>query len=875
MVLLLPAGIFLTNLYTEMLIESTKEKGKQITILFAKINSNPLERMNYYALENNTKELLNNEDILAASVYDSSGFRLAPSAGDGKHVALQHVSTFTEDIYRDKEKIGSVKVSINLAKVHRTIERSRIVLLGFVLGIVIITAIALSFFFRLYINRPLNLLLDSVKTIAKGDLNHQIKGLANDEIGIVGSSFNLMVNRLKMRENDLAREANVNSILAELSGVLISPCSIDEISCLVLKYTQQLTESPIGFAGYIDPHTGYLVCPTLTKDVWNQCFVEEKRLVFQDFKGLWGWVLINRKPILVNALDSDPRSIGIPLGHLPIKRFLSAPSLVGNELLGQISVANAEREYNDHDMAIIERLAVLYAIALQRRSDEEAIKEAHDRLEQKVIIRTAELVSAKEKAEIANRAKSVFIANMSHELRTPLNAVLGFAQVMRNFPGVTAEQMENLNIITRSGEHLLSLINNVLDISKIESGRMELEESPLDLYQLLQEIKSLMHMRALKKGLDFTFEQRRDLPRNIVVDGGKLRQVLINLIGNAIKFTRKGRVTLRAMVTKPDTAGRMVVGFEVEDTGPGIPLEDREGIFAPFRQLQLEDRPSPESGTGLGLAICKQYVELMGGTINVASEPGKGSVFHVEIPVVVLSPEAISVERQPSRVIGVAEGQPRYRLLIAEDQPESRLLLRKLMEPLGFDFREAVNGKEAVAIFEDWHPHLIWMDIRMPIMDGLEATRRIKATEAGAHTRIVALTAHALEEERREILAAGCDDFIRKPYKVVEIFEALTKNLGVRFIYGEETTPATVVAPLDVATLADLPDELLNGLEQAIVRIDIDAAGRAIEEIRAHHPSLANGLVAMARDLQFGRLLRMIRAIPGKTGPEGETCLKK
>ncbi|MBF0551963.1 MAG: response regulator [Deltaproteobacteria bacterium] len=489
------------------------------------------------------------------------------------------------------------------------------------------------------------------------------------------------------------------------------------------------------------------------------------------------------------------------------------------------------------------------------------------------IERTLELQHAKSAAENANRAKSAFLANMSHELRTPLNAVLGFSQLMRSAAGVTAEQRENLDIITRSGEHLLDLINNVLDMSKIESGRVELEESPLDLHQMLQEMKSLMNVRAAEKYLSFTMEHSSGLPRHVAVDGGKLRQVLINLIGNAVKFTTSGGVILRAMFVKQESSGRARARFEVEDSGPGILEEDRDRIFHPFEQVG--ERQTAETGTGLGLAISRQYVELMGGEIGVASEPGKGSVFYFEIPATLLPSVELSAAPRRGRVIGTAEGEPLRRLLIAEDQPENRLLRRSLLEPLGFDLREADNGREAVAVCEEWRPHLIFMDIRMPVMDGLEATRTIKAADAGAETRIVAVTAHALEGERRAILAAGCDDFIRKPYHDVEILDALTKHLGVRFVYEEETTHAAAAVELNAAALAVLPEVLLHGLEQALIRIDVAAVNRAIEEIRGHHPPLADALTAEAEDLQFDRMLRMIRAALGETKLESEVCRKK
>ncbi|HND40044.1 MAG TPA: AAA family ATPase, partial [Accumulibacter sp.] len=458
-----------------------------------------------------------------------------------------------------------------------------------------------------------------------------------------------------------------------------------------------------------------------------------------------------------------------------------------------------------------------------------AVASMHDVTEEKRI--QAQLKTAKEAAEAANRAKSVFLANMSHELRTPLNAILGFSELMWRDEATTDPQRQRLDIINRSGKHLLALINDVLDMAKIEAGRVQLEIAPFDLRELTGDLMDLMRVRAVEKNLELQLEQSSELPRLIRGDETKLRQVLVNLLGNAIKFTREGRVSLRLGAESDPHGLRLLI--DVEDSGPGISPQDQARIFEPFVQLE---QAAPQNGTGLGLTISRQFVHLMGGQLTLTSQLGQGSCFRVELPVEAAAPSEVSVEVDDDReVVGLVAGQPVYRILIVEDQPENALLLRTWLEGTGFQTQIAENGEQGVALFQAWQPHLIWMDRRMPEMDGLEATRQIRALDGGRAVKIVAVTASVFADEDAAMLAAGIDDVLHKPVQSSAIFDCLARMLGVSYSYKESTASsgtAAVVAS-NKASLADLPEDLRRELIDALLVLDtarIDAlVARAAE----------------------------------------------
>jgi CheY-like chemotaxis protein len=462
---------------------------------------------------------------------------------------------------------------------------------------------------------------------------------------------------------------------------------------------------------------------------------------------------------------------------------------------------------------------------------------------------------AKQEADYANRSKSIFLANVSHELRSPLGSILGFARMGSRDASIPEIAKENLAMISRAGEHLLTLINDILDMAKIEAGHATLELSDFDFHELLHEVVEMMQIRAVTKGLLVVLRKDSHLPGVVRADSAKLRQILINLLSNAIKFTRRGEVNLYVDF-HPDNEGGLELLGEVHDTGIGIPADCLETIFLPFEQVSFDRQPlSKQQGTGLGLAITKQYVEMMGGWIKVESEADKGSIFRFALEIETGDPQRIVDTDLTEGVIGgLAPGQPDYRILVAEDEPESALLLRRILEEVGFQVRVAGNGKECVKLFKSWSPHWIWMDKRMPVLDGVEAMKRIYALPGGGDTKIALITAAAGEADK-EMLDKGFVDIVHKPYWPERIFESMSKHLGVRFTgKNSAESPGEHVQDLAVDRLGKLPKPLIDALDIAVRSLDVERTLELISKTESLDPSLAESMRGSVKTLEFEKL---------------------
>jgi signal transduction histidine kinase/CheY-like chemotaxis protein len=539
------------------------------------------------------------------------------------------------------------------------------------------------------------------------------------------------------------------------------------------------------------------------------------------------------------------------------KSGIAIPIIYGSMVRGTIQIESFEKEhfYTESELNFLITIASSLGTALEKAEMSAQKEKMVETLRQN----EEELKKAKESAEAANRSKSAFLANMSHEIRTPMNAILGFTQLMQRDAGLSDQQQEHLNIITRSGEHLLELINDILEFSKIEAGRSIFIPGTFDLHKLLSDIEIMFRVRTDEKKLRLNLEMESDVPRWVITDQGKLRQILINLVGNAVKFTSEGGIGIRVGVKIVKHGGSLLL-FEVEDTGAGMSPEEMANLYKPFEQASSGLKVG---GTGLGLALSQGFVTLMGGAISVSSQVSKGSIFKVTIPFEYGEEIKVMEQKTKKKVLGIDHRQGEIRVLIADDKETNRELLKQILTRLGFITTEVCNGAEAVKVFQDWQPQIVLMDMRMPVMDGFEAIKRIKDTRKGKHSVIIAVTASAFQENRREIIEAGADGYVSKPYKEVDLLETMQKLAGIKFRYVGESEEESHTSKMEILPdleeeISTIPAALLEESRKAAEQGDIFRLLELIKEISKHNLNVGLWLNEMAKQFSYEEIISVL-----------------
>lgn len=661
----------------------------------------------------------------------------------------------------------------------------------------------------------------------------------------MNAQLGMLVDNLEERVQERTRALETS---AEISRRLTTILDLDEL-------LQQVVVSIQHAFGYyqvhiylIDESSGELVYREGTGEVGRQLKAKRHRL--QPGQGVVGTIASSGEPILANNADDISGSIVAPLLP-PIRSEVAVPVRRSDSVLGVLDVQSEKvNDFDENDLVLMQSIADQVAVAIQNA-----------RLYHQLEKQTLEAEFAREASERASRAKSEFMANMSHEFRTPLNGILGYAQILRRDSRLTDAQRDGLNAIYESGIHLVNLVNDVLDLSKIEAQKMDLYEIDFNFANFLQGIVGPVQVQAEREGLDFLFQRLTPLPHGVRADDKRLRQVLTNLLGNAVKFTDQGKVVLRVgVVDGGDGQGTARVRFEVEDTGIGIQADQLEKVFMPFEQVG--ERSFDTEGTGLGLAISCQLVEMMGGKLHVKSEVGRGSTFWFEIDLKQAQSE-VQADHIDPRLIADYKGE-RVKVLVVDDKPHDRTFLVSLLRPLGFKVFEAANGAEAVAQARDLHPDVILLDLVMPGKDDFETAQEIRQNPAMNDVVIIALSASVFNEHRRRSMAAGCDLFIPKPVNTEELLKQLQTHLGLQWIYQDaDDTQHDGDKKFAKQPLAPPPPEEIQILFDLAMKGDmagLENRAAHLEQMGEENRPFANQLRQLAKNFEDEQILTLVES---------------
>jgi CheY-like chemotaxis protein len=563
----------------------------------------------------------------------------------------------------------------------------------------------------------------------------------------------------------------------------------------------------------------------------------------QELGSNWLVVIIPRSQLLLDSVTKQSNQLG--------KYFIYILSAIPSSLLTCFWLTRSLKNWN-------------------QLKDQEATSEAQ---EQDLALNNSSDLAAEKAAQTVNPEPYILLANMSHELRSPLNAILGFAQIMEQELSMTIASQENLAIIHRSGEDLLSIINDVVDLAKIEINRLTLEHNKVDFQAWLDNIEQSLKFLARDQGWEFSLVRQHNLPQGICIDDRRLRQVLRNIIDYCLfestpSTQTSTMISLQVTSSSLEEASQQQSGtkhnllFQVENAAAVLNSSELASLFDPIARVRQEKGSTASSS--LNLPLSRKLAQLMGGDISVShsSISGTGILFNLEIQAKSAQAEASQIQSTLRRIIGLESNQTKYRILIVDDSKTNRMIMSRLLEPVGFEIEEAVNGKEAIDIWLRWQPHMIWMDLRMPVMNGYEATERIKSYAHTWHTPIVALSASTLEEEKSLFKAAGCDDFVGKPFSENVIFDKIAQHLGIRYVY-EAVSPTSQnnfrsKFKLTADTLKIMPNQWLNQLELAALMLDRDALNQLLQQIPAEHVDFKNALQKQINDFDFDEILSLI-----------------